>query len=240
MSHVIKAVLRNPSHPEYGQITIPFPIPLYEYDQTIEMLQAIELGFSINRDSMVDEVESPYKPLALLKNTMVNVDQLDYLAKRLAGFCAEETSQFQAMAYHLNLRDIKDLINLTFCCQVRPEGFEPPAFWSVACLWNGDDFFQPCLALFFRLVMSLTSHPLRLFRRKIFCSGSDYGSTGTEPVRLCTPLFHRHLPAREQLGEMRERNPVPVCVYRKGVVSVRHPAGAVDDELAGLQDFGLV
>ncbi len=117
MSHVIKAVLHNPSHPEYGQITIPFPIPLDEYDQTIEMLQAIELGFSINRDSMVDDVESPYKPLALLKNTMVNVDQLDYLAKRLAGFCAEETSQFQAMAYHLNLCDIKDLINLTFCCQ---------------------------------------------------------------------------------------------------------------------------
>ena len=117
MSHVIKAVLHNPSHPEYGQITIPFPIPLDEYDQTIEMLQAIELGFSINRDSMVDDVESPYKPLALLKNTMVNVDQLDYLAKRLAGFCAEEPSQFQAMAYHLNLCDIKALINLTFCCQ---------------------------------------------------------------------------------------------------------------------------
>ena len=56
MSHVIKAVLHNPSHPEYGQITIPFPIPLDEYDQTIEMLQAIELGFSINRDSMVHDV----------------------------------------------------------------------------------------------------------------------------------------------------------------------------------------
>ena len=66
MSHVIKAVLHNPSHPEYGQITIPFPIPLDEYDQTIEMLQAIEWGFSINRDSMVDEAESPHKPLALL------------------------------------------------------------------------------------------------------------------------------------------------------------------------------
>nr|WP_325249784.1 hypothetical protein [uncultured Oscillibacter sp.] len=117
MSHVIKAVLHNPSHPEYGQITIPFPIPLDEYDQTIEMLQAIEWGFSANRDSIVDEVESPYKPLALLKNTMVNVDQLDYLAKRLAGFCAEETNQFQALAHHLNLCDIKGLINLTFCCQ---------------------------------------------------------------------------------------------------------------------------
>lgn len=38
MSHVIKAVLHNPSHPEYGQITIPFPIPLDEYDQTTAAL----------------------------------------------------------------------------------------------------------------------------------------------------------------------------------------------------------
>ena len=117
---------------------------------------------------------------------------------------------------------------------VRPEGFEPPAFWSVACLRNGDDFFQPCLALFVRLVMSLTSHPLRLFRRKIFCSGSDYGSTDTEPVRLCTPLFHRHLPAREQLGEMRKRNPVPVRVYRKGIRRRTSPTRTWSAQLVGL------
>lgn len=32
MSYVIKAVLSNPQHPEYGQITIPFPIPSDQYD----------------------------------------------------------------------------------------------------------------------------------------------------------------------------------------------------------------
>ncbi len=26
-SYMIKAVLSNPRHPEYGQVTIPFPIP---------------------------------------------------------------------------------------------------------------------------------------------------------------------------------------------------------------------
>ena len=28
MSYVIKAVLSNPRHPEYGQVTIPFPIQI--------------------------------------------------------------------------------------------------------------------------------------------------------------------------------------------------------------------
>ena len=45
------------------------------------------------------------------------MDQLDYLAKRLDGFCAGEVSEFEAMAHKLELTDIKDFINLTFCCQ---------------------------------------------------------------------------------------------------------------------------
>ena len=44
-------------------------------------------------------------------------DELDYLAKRLDSFTVGEFSQFQAMAEKLNLAGMKDLINLTFCCQ---------------------------------------------------------------------------------------------------------------------------
>ena len=40
-----------------------------------------------------------------------------YLAKRLDSFDVGEFSQFQAMAEKLNLTSMKDLINLTFCCQ---------------------------------------------------------------------------------------------------------------------------
>ena len=58
MSYVLKAVLSNPLHPEYGQVTVPFPIPSDQYDQTIETLQAAELGFSVNRDCTVDEIDS--------------------------------------------------------------------------------------------------------------------------------------------------------------------------------------
>ena len=117
MSYVIKAVLSNPQHPEYGQVTVPFPIPSDQYDPTIEMLQAAELGFSVNRDCTVDEIDSQYSVLGVLKDTMVNVDQLDYLAKRLDSFCSGEDSQFEAMAHKLEIAHIKDFINLTFCCQ---------------------------------------------------------------------------------------------------------------------------
>ncbi len=117
MSYVIKAVLSNAQHPEYGQVTIQFPIPSDQYDQTIEKLQAAELGFSVNRDCTVDEIDSWYSVLGALKDTMVDVDQLDYLAKRLDSFCSGEASQFEAMAHKLEIAHIKDFINLTFCCQ---------------------------------------------------------------------------------------------------------------------------
>lgn len=49
--------------------------------------------------------------------TKVNLDELDYLAKRLDSFDVGESSQFQAMAEKLNLTSMKELINRTFCCQ---------------------------------------------------------------------------------------------------------------------------
>ena len=117
MSYVIQAVLSNPQRPECGQVTIPFPIPVDQYDQTIDILQAMELGEPVNRDCRVDVIDSHYSVLGKLEGTRVNVDQLDYLAKRLDGFCAGEVSQFQAMAHKLEMDDIKNFINLTFCCQ---------------------------------------------------------------------------------------------------------------------------
>ena len=117
MSYVIKAVLSNPRNPECGQFTIPFPIPVDQYDQTIDMLRAMELGGPVNRNCRVDVIDSHYSVLGALKGTLVNVDQLDYLAKRLDSFCVGEDSQFQAMAHKLEMTDITDFVNLTFCCQ---------------------------------------------------------------------------------------------------------------------------
>ena len=71
---VMRCVLSNAAHPEYGQVTIPFPIPVIEYECTLECLAAMELGARLKRDCRVDE--------------------LDYLARRLDSFDDYEAAQF--------------------------------------------------------------------------------------------------------------------------------------------------
>ena len=117
MTYVIQAVLSDPRRPACGQCTIPFPIPDDAYDDMIEMLGGIGIGDAVAKDCRIDAVDSFYGVLGSLTGTMVNVDELDYLAKRLDSFCDNEAEQFQAMAHKLELKDIKDFINLTFCCQ---------------------------------------------------------------------------------------------------------------------------
>ena len=114
---MIQVVLRNAAHPEYGEATIPFPIPVMEYECTLECLAAMELGARLKRDCRVDELESGFPILKRLEKVGANLDELDYLAKRLDSFDDGEATQFQAMTEALDLTDMKDLINLTFCCQ---------------------------------------------------------------------------------------------------------------------------
>lgn len=113
----IKAVLRSADHPEYGEVAASFPIPEEDYAHTIELLEGLDSGDALRQDCCVAELDSPYPILGRLKAETVNVDELDYLAKRLDGFCKDEGDQFQALAHKLDLRSIQDLINLTFCCQ---------------------------------------------------------------------------------------------------------------------------
>lgn len=114
---VISAVLSNANHPEYGVATIPFPIPKDQYDRCIELLSALEIGDPVKKDCKVMSVDSDFTVLKITENLCVNLDELDYLAKRLESFDAGEAAQFQAMASKLELFELKDLINLTFCCQ---------------------------------------------------------------------------------------------------------------------------
>ena len=117
MRYVLQVVLSNAQHPEYGQATIPFPIPNQNYDSTIELLGPLEIGDTLRQDCQVDELDSFYTVLNTLIGTQVTLDELDYLAKRLDSFDDGEAAQFQGMAHKLGLSEIKDLINLTFCCQ---------------------------------------------------------------------------------------------------------------------------
>ena len=114
---VLRCVLSNAAHPEYGQVTVPFPIPAQEYERTLELLAAMRLGHPTERDSRVDELESGFPILTRLEKVGANLDELDYLARRLDSFDGYEAAQFQAMAVRLGTFDMTDLINLTFCCQ---------------------------------------------------------------------------------------------------------------------------
>ena len=114
---MIQAVLGNPSHPEYGVATIPFPIPRDQYAHCMELLAALEIGDAVKADCKVEKIDSFYTVLKRVEMLTVNVEELNYLAKRLDSFDTGEAAQFQAMAHKLELFELKDLINLTFCCQ---------------------------------------------------------------------------------------------------------------------------
>lgn len=112
---LIKATLSNAMHPEYGEVTIPFPIKTSEYDRTMEMLANLEIGNVMGRDCKIMELSSPYSILQKLEGSEVNIDELDYLAKRLESFEADQDLQFQAAAFARGVASIEDFINLTFC-----------------------------------------------------------------------------------------------------------------------------
>lgn len=114
---MMSAVLSNPGHPEYGVATIPFPIPRDQYAHCIELLEALEIGDAVKMDCKVEKIDSFYTVLKRTEMLTVNVEELNYLAKRLESFDTGEAAQFQAMAHKLELFELKDLINLIFCCQ---------------------------------------------------------------------------------------------------------------------------
>ena len=77
----------------------------------------MEIGDTVKADCKVEEIDSFYTALKRVEMLTVNVEELNYLAKRLDSFETGEAAQFQAMAHKLELFELKDLINLTFCCQ---------------------------------------------------------------------------------------------------------------------------
>ena len=114
---MMEAVLSNSDHPEFGEVTIPLPIPREQYDHCIELVNELEIGSVVDPDCHVNEICKGWPIFYRLEGTQVNLDELDYLAKRLESFDVGEYAQFQAMAEKLDLTSMKDLINLTFCCQ---------------------------------------------------------------------------------------------------------------------------
>lgn len=75
---MMQMALSNAVHPEYGVVTISFPIPEEEYGHCLELLEALEIGNAVNRDCKVQEVQDGPPILKRLEGSRVNLDELDY------------------------------------------------------------------------------------------------------------------------------------------------------------------
>ena len=55
---ILQAKLGNPAHPEYGTVSIPFPIPRDQYAHCMELLAALEIGDAVKADCMIAGIDS--------------------------------------------------------------------------------------------------------------------------------------------------------------------------------------
>ena len=95
---MVRTVLSNAEHPEYGSIPLEFPVLDEQYGHAVAQLKMLGIGAVQNSDCKIDTLNSWYTVLKPLAGQVVNMDELDYFAKRLESFDDYEASQFQAMA----------------------------------------------------------------------------------------------------------------------------------------------
>ena len=113
----MNAVISNAKHPEYGHVTVSFPIPAEKYENVLDLLNVLEIGDTLVQDCKIDKLYGDYTILKRLEGSSVNIDELNFLANCFETFRAGEDAKFQGTAVMLGISDIKDFINLAFCCQ---------------------------------------------------------------------------------------------------------------------------
>ncbi len=74
----MNAVISNAKHPEYSQVTVPFPIPAEEYGHVLGLLDSLKIGDTLEQDCQVDELDSYYPILKRLEGSTVNIDELEF------------------------------------------------------------------------------------------------------------------------------------------------------------------
>ena len=112
----MKAALSNKNYPELGNVVISFPIMDKDYDAHIAALERLGIGDVRFHDCYVADIQSGPPSLDFLKGTLVNVDELDFLARSLDRYTDQEMAQFQCMVATRENWDMDTLINLSFCC----------------------------------------------------------------------------------------------------------------------------
>lgn len=104
---MIQVILQN----NYHKKEITFPCREAEIANA---LIALQFGSETSPGVFVFQVEEP-EELKVLENQFVDLDELNYLAKRMESFFGEvEFSQFYEALKHEGFTEMKDIINLTF------------------------------------------------------------------------------------------------------------------------------
>ena len=115
---LFKASLKNNNIPELGTVTVEFPIPEAQYEETIRALNGIQSGAVVEQDCFVADIGTADCPaLERLIGTMANVDELDRLGKQLESFDRYELLQFNAAVERFGLSAADELIDLSFCAR---------------------------------------------------------------------------------------------------------------------------
>lgn len=114
---ILRAVIRNKDHPEYGEATIPFPVKNEDYDEIMGMMEQLEIGNAVASDCYIESIDSWYTSLKCLEGKSINFDELDYLTKRLESYNEYEAAQFQSVVALRKAENLPELINLTFSSQ---------------------------------------------------------------------------------------------------------------------------
>ena len=113
---MFEATLRNRSQPELGTLTITFPIPEERYENIIFALKNLQIGDEKKQDCCIESIHAPNCPaLCRMNGTLANVDELDWLGKKLESFDQYELLQFSAAAERFALCSTDELIDLSFC-----------------------------------------------------------------------------------------------------------------------------
>lgn len=105
---MIKIRIRNADH----EIDIRFPLSESELFAKLGEIHAVE-GRDAAQSAYVTEVYWP-EEFSALKNWDANLDELNYLARRMESFDTLEYDQFLIGITKLDSKEVKDLINLTF------------------------------------------------------------------------------------------------------------------------------
>ena len=113
---MFEATLKNRSQPELGTLTVTFPIPEERYENVIFALKKLQIGDERKQDCCIDSIHAPNCPaLCRMNGTLANVDELDWLGKKLESFDQYELLQFNAAAERFGLYSADELIDLSFC-----------------------------------------------------------------------------------------------------------------------------